>query len=273
MLAEETKRRIYNQDRAHTAKERLVDLDKFVQKLADSGYGKDTRKEILTAGIKRYYRLVLQQVNGGRSLYRSAREMAPKRSLKQLAPKTWFRPTRGGNKVSVAKDHPVPVHQRLKLKKKSPNQRMDGKKPEATPTSSPPKTIKVVESPIFVPFTRDSKLRKTLQQLDDQLGECMKSPAVRFVERCGGQTLGELLGSSNPWARDFRCGREGCIPCQGRDLLAEEDSLRPIPAPGQPIPPKPGKDETRSLPKCTVEGIGYVLECWTCRLTGPHLST
>ena len=96
----------------------------------------------------------------------------------------------------------------------------------------------------------------------------MKSPAVRFVERCGGQTLGELLGSSNPWARDFRCGREGCIPCQGRDLLAEEDSLKLIPAPGQPVPPKPGKDETRSLPKCTVEGIGYVLECWTCRLTG-----
>ena len=37
-LAEETKRRLYNQDTAHTVEERMKDLDIFIQKLADSGY-------------------------------------------------------------------------------------------------------------------------------------------------------------------------------------------------------------------------------------------
>ena len=68
ILAEETKRRLYNQDRYHTTQDRLVDLKVLIQKLIDSGYGKDGRKEILTAGIKRYYRLVLQEISGGRSI-------------------------------------------------------------------------------------------------------------------------------------------------------------------------------------------------------------
>ena len=40
---------------------------------------------------------------------------------------------------------------------------------------------KVVENLVFVPYTR------TLQTLDDTLGECMGSLAVGFVDRCGRQ--------------------------------------------------------------------------------------
>ena len=126
----------------------------------------------------------------------------------------------------------------------------------------------MVEAPVFVPYTRDSTLRKSLQRLDDTLGECLGSPGVRFVERCGGQTLIELLGSSNPWARAFQCGRVGCLPCKGRVLLAAEESLRPIPEPGHPVIPRPAREDTISIPKCTTEGIGYTLECWPCRLHG-----
>ena len=117
-------------------------------------------------------------------------------------------------------------------------------------------------------FTRDSKLGKALQEVDDTLGECMGNPSVRFVERCGGQTLVGLLGSSNPWARELRCGRPTCLPCIGRNLLATEESQRPIPEPGQPPTPRPGREETISVPKCTREGIGYMIECWPCRLQG-----
>ena len=84
ILAEEVKRRLYNQDKDHRVKDRLRDLTTFTQKMIDSGYGKDLRREILKAGIKRYFRLTLQEQAGGRSLYRSLREMAPQRRLKQL---------------------------------------------------------------------------------------------------------------------------------------------------------------------------------------------
>ena len=51
-------------------------------------------------------------------------------------------------------------------------------------------------------------------------------------------------------------------------LLAGEEELRPIPQPGEVPRPKPSREETRSFPKCTNEGIGYLLECWPCRLAG-----
>ena len=51
-------------------------------------------------------------------------------------------------------------------------------------------------------------------------------------------------------------------------MLAGEEEARPIPEAGQPNLPKPSKEETRSAPKCTTEGVGYVLECWPCRFKG-----
>ena len=78
----------------------------------------------------------------------------------------------------------------------------------------------------------------------------------------------ELLGASNPWAKGLRCDRNNCLPCQGKELLIMEEALRPVPEPGQPNPPKPGREETKSLPNCTTEGVGYYIECWQCRLNG-----
>ena len=106
-MAEETKRRLYNQDRSHSIQDRLGDMKNLIQNLADSGYGKEIRVEILKAGIKRYYRLILQEIAGVRSLYRSLIETAPQRKLKKLTVRTWFRPTRGGGKVSMSKDFPT----------------------------------------------------------------------------------------------------------------------------------------------------------------------
>merc|ERR1711873_323483 len=80
----------------------------LTQKMSNSGYGKQMRREILKAGVKRYYRLRLQEEAGGRSLYRSLQEMAPQRSLKQMKTRTWFRPRRGGNRVSLQMDYPQP---------------------------------------------------------------------------------------------------------------------------------------------------------------------
>ena len=122
--------------------------------------------------------------------------------------------------------------------------------------------MKVVESPVFVPYTRDSRLRKALQAVDDTICQCLGSPGVKFVERYGGQTLVELLGTSNPWAKSFRCGRQGCLQCKSRDLLLTEEAERPLARPGHPVPPRPSREDVAAMAKCTSEGIGYVLECW-----------
>ena len=81
-LAEEARRRMMNMDRQSSREERLNVLRKFSQKLEDSGYSRDVRQEIMKSGLTRYYRLVLQEIAGGRKLYRSAEEMKDGRSLK-----------------------------------------------------------------------------------------------------------------------------------------------------------------------------------------------
>ena len=61
VLAEETRRCLYNQDPHHTVEQSLEVLTVFLQKLVDSSYGLKEREEILKAGIRRYLRLVLQE--------------------------------------------------------------------------------------------------------------------------------------------------------------------------------------------------------------------
>ena len=105
--------------------------------------------------------------------------------------------------------------------------------------------------------------------MDRMLGEATNSPTVRFIERCGGGTVIDLLGRSNPWAKEWQCPRTNCLPCKGRYLLSTEEDSRKS-GEGPPMP-RPGKEETLSVPKCTGEGIGYYLECWTCRLQGKEI--
>ena len=41
---------------------------------------------------------------------------------------------------------------------------------------------------------------------------------------------------------------------------------RPIPEQGSVPLPRPSKEQTQALPKCTSEGVGYWLECQSYRL-------
>ena len=100
------------------------------------------------------------------------------------------------------------------------------------------------------------------------LGEATGTPVCRFVERVGERTIMDLLGRSNPWAKDWWCDRKECLPCQGRQRLARDVEERPVPQPGSTPLPRPAREDVLAIPKCTSEGIGYYLECWGCRLIG-----
>ena len=61
--------------------------------------------------------------------------------------------------------------------------------------------VKVVETVVFIPATPESKLRKTLQELDRNICRITNSPKVWFVDR-GGPTVMETMGRTNPGAKD-----------------------------------------------------------------------
>ena len=115
----------------------------------------------------------------------------------------------------------------------------------------------MVETPIFIPFRKESQLRRQLQEVDDALGEATNSPAVRFVERCEGGKLIDSLTSSNPWAKEWFFECQKCLPGQGRLLIAGEIEERPDPEPGKLALSRPSREETMSFPKYMTEGVGY----------------
>ena len=64
--------------------------------------------------------------------------------------------------------------------------------------------VKEIETVVFIPTTEGSKLKKILQEKDDNLCRIAGSPTVRFVEK-GGPTILDQVGRNNPWAGDWFC--------------------------------------------------------------------
>lgn len=76
--------------------------------------------------------------------------------------------------------------------------------------------MKIVEVPIFIPYTKDSQLRKGLQKVDDTLGETKGTPSARFVERCGGRTVIDHLGQATHGQKNGSAkGRAACPAREG----------------------------------------------------------
>ena len=95
-----------NMDTYHTMEERKQVLNRFLIKMADSGYGPPTRAEIIKSGLRKYYRRLGDQETGGPKLYRGPEEMRENRQYKELLTKRWFRPRRGGEKERERKESP-----------------------------------------------------------------------------------------------------------------------------------------------------------------------
>ena len=65
------------------------------------------------------------------------------------------------------------------------------------------------------------QLFEMLQEADNQLCKSANSPGLRLAER-GGPTVLDIVGRSNPWAKEWSCSRKDCAPCNIRCLLAAE---------------------------------------------------
>ena len=68
------------------------------------------------------------------------------------------------------------------------------------------------EGVIYVPYTKNSKLKKLIQESEDKYLKGLKSGRVRILERNGG-TVGESISNPTPW-KSQACGRKTCHTCQ-----------------------------------------------------------
>ena len=167
-------------------------LSNFMKKMKRSGYCRKTRRNVLLAGLKGYFRMVKEEEAGGRKVNRPRWEGASSRRLKKLGAKAnWFK-RKGKSNIKVAW--------------KSRGKGRSGKKVAEENTE--------IESIMFVPHTPGGELARILQEADDKFRKGKGLGKIKMVER-GGTTLKQILCRSNPWVKEG-CGRgNDCFPCRG----------------------------------------------------------
>ena len=175
-------------------------LDRFSQKLFNSGYSVDQIRRMVVAGIKGWSGKVIRCKEEGRRLRRTAGDSLGLRMRTKLVGKTtWFK-RRGGNR----KD-------RHSGSSKSNRKKADETRGSNT-NSSIPKSV------LFVDQTPGGELASRLKELMTRV-EPTIGFTVKIVERSG-LSLQSQFPLTTLWD-GAACGREGeCVTCyQGAEML------------------------------------------------------
>ena len=173
-------------------------IDKFGQKLMNSGYSREQVKKITIAGIKGWGRRVKRCKEEGRKVWRSSRDSLESRMKTKLIGKSsWFK-----KRKSTREQH-------SKLGGKMRSNPGAKKKPERTST---PRTV------IFVEQTPGGELALKMREMFTRV-EPMIGFSVKVVERTG-RSLASMFPLTNLW-EGTQCGRDSeCRTCyQGAELL------------------------------------------------------
>jgi hypothetical protein len=226
-------------------RERVAALDRFSQKLLNSGHSLATVRKILVGGIKGYQRKVARCAAARTPIHRSSSmSAASRRTKKLLAKSNWFRSNKevaetGGEESS----HPWEeqpgvtgiVRQPARRQARVAQQKENSSIARPSPSTSQELRTSTV---LFIEFSKGGSLQKCMRGVLDKLTP-MLGFRVRVTER-GGTTLGSLLSNKNLWSGEA-CGREDCRPCK-----QEGDKKEP----------------------CTTRNIVYESECGTCNPEG-----
>ena len=71
-LSEELRRRYLHMDRRHSNGDRETVIKDFLQKMADSGYSHEARREVIASATRKYCRQLMDQMAGGQRIYRTS---------------------------------------------------------------------------------------------------------------------------------------------------------------------------------------------------------
>jgi hypothetical protein len=107
-LNNEVGRRMTNTSELLQMEDRVEMLNRYAQKLTNSGYGLDQTRKILVGGLKGYEKR-LEQSKGGRPLHQSAASSRGQRYTKKLTAKTsWFKDKPRGEDTTQRSDGECP---------------------------------------------------------------------------------------------------------------------------------------------------------------------
>ena len=266
VLAQEIIRRMRNTSPKLPVSMRVSILNTMMVKMRSSGYDQGQREEALYSGVLGYCRMVAREEQMGRRINRQRDEGAQERREKKiLGDTTWFLHKEKEqlpdlDSTSASKCGPRDGRKRCSRQ----NRKKHGLRDKGPRTTTPEDLKKTrysginnnnnkdqlqPETVLFVPMTGSSKLRKTLQEKDNQFAKLHKIAPVRFVER-GGRKLSKVLGVADPWG-GVHCGRQGCKPCEDPTL-----------------------DDKLAAPRgiCSQENCLYSLECLICENMKPKIS-
>ena len=244
-LSNEVGRRLDNCSPTIPTTEKVEILDKFSQKLVNSGHTMKTVRTILVGGIKGYLRKVARSLEKGEPLHRSSKQSSKARRTKKLLARTdWFRK----EKEEGSTQEPV----------QAPMVRGGAKKSRVAEGKSSKEPLRTT-SVLFVEFSRGGSLQKDVKECLDKLSP-MLGFKVRVAEK-GGTQLSSLLSNKNLWS-GVECGRDSCRtcqqpgdtkePCMLRNVLYESECSKCNPPGSRKEADKHGLDEKREDPSLYV---------------------
>ena len=220
VLSNELTRRLLNINRQENDQPEFdKTIDKFTQEAKNSGYNRNTTREIVISGIRGWKNRLQRKQDLGQEEYRSAKNSLQSRTRKKLLSReNWYK-----------KQESEPEKQDKNYKT---NGLPGGPRALGTKTSRD-KNIKqdknMIRAVMFVPYTPNGELAKSLRQNEEKLSE-LTGTKLKIVERTGTK-LQDILTKSNPWQGE-NCTRKNCLLCHTKartgKLTSQECSKRNI---------------------------------------------
>ena len=177
-LSQEIIRLMRNTSRRTLTSTRVEILTRFIKKLKLSKYPNSICQEVLEAGLKGYFRMVGDEINGKDRVNREAGVGLRDREMNKILGKAnWFEPTHSNDKECYDDKSP------LQTKKAPPNiapltTTTKNAKKEGDAKGITTKFYERVETVIFVPSTPGSKLCKNLQLKENAFAKLHNTPKV-----------------------------------------------------------------------------------------------
>ena len=236
-LNQEMTRRMMNTSELLDMQVRVEVINKYGQKLTNSGFMVEQARNIVTGGLVSYERRVKQSQDKTSPRWRPLHEgakynKAQRMKKKIMAKSSWFKAKKRDNDGEVDSGSGGGVG----TKEPSPKKKLrmdEGSKGEGdkvhksrwrkrrqdpavkVTTSKQTETITVM----FVDQTPGGVLAKRLQEAEDRIAK-ITGYRIRMVETSGTQ-LGRMLPNTNPWS-GMHCSRSMCFTCnQGDEKLQD----------------------------------------------------
>ena len=141
--------------------EKIEVVKKFLQKMCDSRYDKNTRGEVVKCAVRKHHRQLKEAKSNNTSIYSSRKEINMRKETYKLLNRPWLKQMRGGNKIKEVKEGKI----RKTSKRCEGNlENLEIERGELKMGDMKNKDkVKEIEGVVFVQYTPGSKLKNSPQ--------------------------------------------------------------------------------------------------------------